>query len=217
MKYAILFIGLLLAGTASSQHVRFGVKGGGDVSLFNASGPQNITAKPGFGGYAGGIVEIGKFDGSRPKLQFELVASQRGIKNNYKVGDDIISKRSISLFQLSFPVLFRYFIRPSFSLNAGGAFNYNVYAQGKTTSVKNNATVVNKYMDKDQLQSVQGNLLLGINYYYMLGFFLDVRYNFFGTPLLKDIGTLNYKDNLHTIQVGVGYKFQHHMKVKGRK
>lgn len=212
MKYAILFLAFIFAGQVTAQHIRFGVKGGGDMSFFNASAPQNITIKPGFGGYAGGILEVGKFDGSRPKVQFELVASQRFVANNYKINDEVFSKRSISLFQISAPVMFRYFIRPSFSVNVGGAINYNVFAKGKTTNVQTDKTTINDYMDKKQLEEIQGSVLVGINYYYMLGFFLDVRYNYFGTPLLKDVGPYNYKDNLHSIQVGVGYKFPHHSK-----
>lgn len=209
MKYTILFIALFFAGQAEAQHIRFGVKGGGDLSFFNATSPQYITVKPGFGGYAGGILEVGEFDGSRPKVQFELIASQRFVANNFKVDDKVFSKRSISLFQISAPVLFRYFIRPSFSVNAGGAINYNVYARGKTTNVQTDKTTINDFVDKKQLEEIQGSVLLGINYYYMLGFFLDVRYNYYGTPLLKNVGPYNYKDNLHSFQIGVGYKFQH--------
>jgi len=212
MRYLLLIISSFYLSAVSGQHIRIGVKGGGDLSLFNATAPSNITIKPGFGGYAGGILEIGKYDGSRPKLQFELVASQRYVRNNFKINDNLVSKRSISLFQISMPVLFRYFIRPSFSVNAGGAINYNIVGKGTTENIKTKATTVTDYMEKDQLQEIQGNLLLGINYYYMLGFFLDVRYNYFGTPLLRDITPRNYKDNLHSFQVGVGYKFQHHTK-----
>lgn len=217
MKYLLLFISSILLNSLFAQHIRIGVKGGGDMSLFSATAPSNITLKPGFGGYAGGTIEIGKYDGSRPKLQMELVASQRFVKNNFKVNDNLVSKRSISLFQISMPVLFRYFIRPSFSINAGGAINYNIVGKGTTENIKSKATVVTDFKDKDQLQEIQGNLLIGVNYYYMMGFFLDVRYNYFGTPLLRDITPRNYKDNLHSFQVGVGYKFQHHKKSNWKK
>lgn len=217
MKYLIFTCVLFLAVSVNAQHIRFGVKGGGELSLFNANAPQYIAAKAGFGGYAGGLFEIGKFDGSKAKLQFELVASQRVIRNEYKVEDIMFSDRNISLFQISAPVLFRYFVTPSLSFNAGGALNYNVHARGKTHSIINNSTIYNNYMESDQLAKLQGSLLFGLNYYYQKGFFLDIRYNLFPTHLLRDISPRDYSDMLHTIQVGVGFKFPHHSKVHWQK
>lgn len=200
-----LLVILLSAATTYSyaqSPLRFGVKGGANISRMGVSnsilGDPKNSFGPGF--YAGGLLEISGPAGSKLKGQVEALYSFHNVKNTYTLSS-VATERKTNLSQISVPLMIRYFPIPALSFNAGASVNFNIASKTTVGDLKFD----NK--DLNVLQTLQVGALVGATYYIYKGFFVDARYNYyFGSVLKKD------KDNdptyrLSAIQVGLGYKF----------
>lgn len=198
MKKLILGISaLLLAGTATqAQNVRFGVKGGANLThattsyTFNNSTISHNYLGPGF--YAGGLMEVSFPKGSKFKLQPELLFNYHSMLSD---------NQNVRLGTIGIPVAFKFFPIPDFSLMAGPVFNFNVIGAYVNKNINDN---VIKY--GDNLNSFQPGVFFGANYYIHKGFFVDARYTYnFGDVV--DYGTSGADFKYGNVSVGVGYKF----------
>ncbi|MFA6057064.1 MAG: porin family protein [Taibaiella sp.] len=216
MKKLIL---LLLAASAitttfaqreSRSPLRFGLKAGANISHLNVSDNYGSATEKnsfGIGAFGGGLLEISGPAGSKFKGQVEALFNWHNFKNTY-TDPGFTTKDKISLSQISVPIMLKYFVIPSLSINAGPSVNFNIAAKDKYEI--NTAGVIVKYEDDikeaDALQTIQIGALVGATYYIYEGFFVDARYNYYFGSMAKDL-TPDYKFATSAIQIGVGYKF----------
>jgi hypothetical protein len=217
MKKLIL---LLLAASAtttatfaqneSRSPLRFGLKAGANISHLKIDdnfGALSSKNSFGLGFYGGGLLEISGPAGSKFKGQVEALFNWHNFKNDY-TGAGFLTKHKTSLTQISVPIVLKYFVIPSLSINAGPSVNFNIAAKDKYD--EDNFGIITKketdYKDISKLQTIQIGALVGATYYIYQGFFVDARYNYYFGSMVKDL-TPDYKFATSAIQVGVGYKF----------
>jgi hypothetical protein len=217
MKKLIL---LLLAASAittttfaqdeSRSPLRFGLKAGANISHLKIDdnyGALSSKNSFGLGVYGGGLLEISGPAGSKFKGQVEALFNWHNFKNDY-TGAGFSTKHKTTLAQISVPIVLKYFVIPSLSINAGPSVNFNI--SGKDKYDENVAGIITKketdYNDISKLQTIQIGALVGATYYIYKGFFVDARYNYYFGSMVKDM-TPDYKFAISAIQVGVGYKF----------
>lgn len=217
MKKLIL---LLLAASAittttfaqneSRSPLRFGLKAGANISHLKINdnyGALSSKNSFGFGAFGGGLLEISGPAGSKFKGQVEALFNWHNFKNDY-TGAGYSTKHKTTLTQISVPIVLKYFVIPSLSINAGPSVNFNI--AGKDKYDEDNAGIITKketdYKDISKLQTIQIGALVGVTYYIYKGFFVDARYNYYFGSMVKDL-TPDYKFATSAIQIGVGYKF----------
>jgi len=193
--------------------LRFGIKAGANISHLNVSENSGYLAEKnsfGFGAFGGALLEISGPAGSKFKGQVEALFNWHNFKNTYDDGSPMLfqTKNRLSLSQISVPIMLKYFVIPSLSINAGPSVNFNIAAKSKYED--NYAGVITKgeqdLKDFDVLQTIQVGALVGATYYIHKGFFVDARYNYYFGSMVKDL-TPDVKYAISAIQVGVGYKF----------
>lgn len=196
----------------SKSPLRFGLKAGANISHLNASDNAGYTTEKnsfGFGAYGGGLLEISGPAGSKFKGQVEALFNLHNFKNTYT--DPFYSTTDKNtLTQISVPIMLKYFVIPSLSINAGPSVNFNLGAKDKYEETIGTVTSKDEfdYKDLNALQTIQIGALVGATYYIYKGFFVDARYNYYFGSMVKDMGVgSDYKFATSAIQVGVGYKF----------
>jgi hypothetical protein len=218
MKKLIL---LLLAASAittttfaqneSRSPLRFGLKAGANISHLKVDddygGALSSKNSFGFGAFGGGLLEISGPAGSKFKGQVEALFNLHNFKNDY-TGAGFSTKHKTTLTQISVPIVLKYFVIPSLSINAGPSVNFNI--TGKDKYDEDALGIMTKketdYKDIKKLQTIQIGALVGATYYIYEGFFVDARYNYYFGSMVKDL-TPDYKFATSAIQIGVGYKF----------
>src|SRR6218665_3032414 len=117
----------------SRSPLRFGVKAGANIAHLNVSDNFSFTSEKnsfGLGAYGGALLEISGPAGSKFKGQVEALFNWHKFKNTYNdPGYEVVSKTSLS--QISVPVMVKYFVIPSLSINAGPSVNFNLAAKSK--------------------------------------------------------------------------------------
>lgn len=195
---------VLCSVTAFSQtSVRFGLKAGGNMSFSKHDiDNSSLKGKSILGFWGGGLMEISPSSpANKFKLQLEVLYSN----DNFKfTGGNATDK--INAQQINVPVLAKYFITPSLSINAGPTFNFNIAAK-ETTDTSGIGIETNK-LTSDDYKSFQIGAAVGATYYLYKGLFIDARYNpLFGQWNKAQIGDGGAKYKFSTISLGVGYKF----------
>jgi hypothetical protein len=196
----------------SRSPLRFGLKAGANISHLNVTDNAGYTTEKnsfGFGVFAGGLLEISGPAGSKFKGQVEALFNLHNFKNTY-TDPGYSSTDKTTLTQISVPIMLKYFVIPSLSINAGPSVNFNLGAKDKYEETIAGVTTKHEYdfKDLDALQTIQVGALVGATYYIYKGFFVDARYNYYFGSMAKDINVgTNYKYAVSAIQVGVGYKF----------
>jgi len=215
-KVAVL---LLLASAPAAlfaqgrSPLRFGIKAGGNLSNMTISdnnGNSYGSSSFGFGYYGGGLLEISGPAGSKFKGQIEALYNRHNYKNNYFSSNNASINQTTKLDQISVPVMVKYFVIPSLSINLGGAVNFNIAGKAKTEATFENVTTTSttNFNDNDYLKTLQVGALAGVTYYLYKGLFVDGRYNYtFGKMLDQKSNADPAYKNHNAIQLGVGYKF----------
>lgn len=198
--------------TASRSALRFGIKAGANISHLNVSDNYGYSTEKnsfGLGAFGGGLLEISGPAGSKFKGQVEALFNWHNFKNTYTSSIFSLENKT-SLSQISVPVMLKYFVIPSLSINAGPSVNFNLAGKVKYEAHENvfNTTLKDEsdLKDDDNLQTIQIGALVGATYYIYKGFFVDARYNYYFGSMAKNL-TPDYKFATSAIQVGVGYKF----------
>lgn len=215
-KVMLLCVAATVAATATHAQsntrspLRFGLKAGANISHLRISDNGYTTESNSFapGIFGGGLLEISGPAGSKFKGQVEALYNWHNFKNTF--GDPgIVHEYRTSLSQISVPVMIKYFVIPSLSINAGASVNFNIAGKQKLKNSGLNTEVETNLKDIDMLQTVQVGALVGATYYIYKGFFVDARYNYYFGSMAKDKTDLGdvppYR--ISAIQVGLGYKF----------
>ncbi|AYD46767.1 porin family protein [Arachidicoccus soli] len=206
MKKLLLAAAVLFSTAAFSQtSLRFGIKAGGTVS-FSKVDVQNISVKgkSDFGFWGGGLMEVSP-NNPNNKFKIQLEALYNNINSKFNNSSDSRIQDKINLQQINIPLLAKYFIIPSLSINAGPTFNFNIAGKEKVSD--STGAVVSQDL-KGQLNTFQIGAAVGATYYIYKGFFVDGRYNpLFGQINKKQNGDFGSKIRVSTISLGIGYKF----------
>ncbi|KOP37427.1 PorT family protein [Flavobacterium sp. WLB] len=207
MKKVILSaIAVMAFGMANAQDVKFGLKGGLNVSNFSGD-TEGIDFKSRFGFNAGGFVEI-KFS-EKFALQPEVLYSTQGAKvDNFNLDVDGIgtvnADVAFNLAYINVPVMFKYFAAEKFSLEAGPQIGFLVSAETKT---KVDGYGSSKVDIKDNFESIDFGLNLGAGYDFTENFSAGVRYNLGLANIAKTEEGDDSKVHNGVFSLSVGYKF----------
>ncbi|MFV0506888.1 MAG: porin family protein [Bacteroidales bacterium] len=175
----VALVGLAFANELSAQ-VHFGVKGGANVATSTMDGSsQGVSVSfdngYGFSYYIGGLAEFSK-PRQKTMLQIELLYSN-AVSTLGVLSDEFTMMQSY----LMLPVLLKYEFAEGFSGYMGTYFAYMLgaeseYDDGYTEDIKDG------YSDLDI------GLVLGVEYAFKSGFFIEARYNF-GITNMVDVDT----------------------------
>ncbi|EJL75933.1 porin family protein [Chryseobacterium populi] len=190
------------SSTSSASPVRFGIKGGMNVSsLSKDEGLDDQKSKIGFNAGVFANIPIA----SSFSIQPEVLYSQYGSKADYTVAGTKFSASS-KLDYIAVPVMFQYNVIPNLYLEAGPEFGFMVSAKNK---VKNENTGDSSTSDnyKDDLQTFNFGIGLGAGYYFTDNIGITARYVAGLTDVAKDRPNGSDAVRNNVFQVGLAYKF----------
>lgn len=176
MKKIILSaIAVMAFGFANAQDVKFGLKGGLNVSNFSGD-TDGLDLKSRFGFNVGGFVEI-KFS-EKFALQPEVLYSTQGSKvDNFGLDTEVGYVTSDVTFKLAYinvPVMFKYYAAENFSIEAGPQIGFLTSAKTETKVDGYGSSEVDA---KDVFESIDFGLNLGAGYDFTENFSIGARYN----------------------------------------
>ena len=216
MRQILFFTVLLLSIYSVNAQVVFGVKGGLNVANAKIGGGGGSTMIPSVkvnleidtesitSFYVGGFAEF-TLNNEKSKIQTELLYSRMGamIKES-----TLIPEATFKLSQLTIPIIGKYEIYENLNLYGGLYFGFNI---DLTEEYEDDISSVEDFKSSDV------GLIVGAEYNFSNGLFVETRYNY-GLKNLLDISEsidiqghttakaeVTYKNR--TFQFGVGYKF----------
>lgn len=216
MKKILLASAIVLFAGLNAQ-TKFGVKAGYSLSTLNTNDDNfeiggikaSMESKSGF--YIGGLVEH-KIN-NKFALQGELEYANLGGKAVVKAYGVTVTEK-LNFNRIVIPVSARYYATPELGLYAGPyvSFRTNTKVKMEVSGAPSNPEALHegeKYLEKtfdDNLKSTEFGLFLGADYIVYKGFFVDARYSFGLTNMIKN-PVDGEKLKMNFLQLGVGYKF----------
>ncbi|RXM39245.1 hypothetical protein BOQ62_13025 [Chryseobacterium sp. CH21] len=222
MKKILLASAIALFAGLNAQ-TTFGVKAGYALSKLNSSegdfefGGFEASLKSKSGFYIGGLVEH-KFN-NKFAVQGEVEYANLGGKAEVGIpGTGITLTEKMNLNRIVIPVSARYYATPELGIYAGPYVSFKTNNKAKFEVSGPNAGMVDpsglkegeRYLERelnDGLKSTDFGLFLGADYTIYKGLFVDARYSFGLTNMIKnpvDGETLK----MNFFQLGIGYKFK---------
>ncbi len=197
--FALIAAALVCAGSATAANPTFGIKAGFDMTNFwGEDMPHGM--KP---SYQAGVFLEYRFANAPIAIAPEIVFAAQGGKFN--VGEETglsFAKNADVTFNTNYiniPVMLKYYVTPSFSIDFGPQLGINVYSKATATAGNASATVDMG----DVTNSVDFALGLGGTYNITRNAFLQARYTMGMTHVLKnDVDAQN-----GNIQIAFGYRF----------
>ncbi|MDQ6472243.1 porin family protein [Flavobacterium sp. LHD-80] len=198
-KIILAAIAVMTFGFANAQSVKFGIKGGVNLSTFTGD-VEDASSKVGF--QVGGFAEF-KFS-DKFAIQPELLYSLQGAKFDEK-GDSYTYKENIHASYLNIPVMARYYVVNKLSIEAGPQIGFLLSAKDKWESLENGEKYTGKENIKDSFKSVDFGLNIGAGYDFTENVSAGIRYNF-GLSNISDFEDAGKIHN-NVISLNLGYKF----------
>lgn len=181
---------LFLSGTAQSQEVHFGIKGG--LNAYSVYGDNTPGYNPKLSFHAGILSHIH----IKPKfaIQPELIFSAQG--TTYKANG---LENKLNLNYLNIPVNFQYMFDNGFRLQAGPQLGILTTAKLKTGDVASDT--------KSNFKIADIGITAGVSYVKpSIGLGIDIRYN-------HSLSNINSNNSIHSynrgVQLGLFYIFGH--------
>ncbi|RXM51120.1 MULTISPECIES: porin family protein [unclassified Chryseobacterium] len=217
MKRILLASAIALFAGLNAQ-TKFGVKAGYALSTFNLGENDvqfngvgaSMKSKSGF--YVGALVEH-KFN-NKFAIQGEVEYANLGGKAEATLPYGTKVTENITLNRIIIPVSAKYYVTPELGVYAGPYMTIrtnksaDISVSGSTAdpnAIKEGENIVVKEFSSRMKQTDFG-LFLGADYNVYKGLFVDARYSFGLTNMVKTpIDNENVKMNF--LQIGVGYKF----------
>ncbi len=204
MKKVFVLIAAAIVSVSAMAQVQFGGKVGFDMTNFWGSDVEHAM-KP---GYQVGLMMEYKFN-PHFAIAPEVVFAAQGGKS--KAFDLDINKQGFEITTtdikyntnyINVPVMFKYYVVPSFSIDFGPQVGFNVYS-------KIDAKGLDKPVDfKDATNTVDFGLGLGGTYNLTENAFVQARYTMGLTKVYKDEWVLgDNKAKNGNIQIAFGMKF----------
>ncbi len=201
--FALVAAALLCAGSATAANPTFGLKAGFDLTNFWGKDlPHGM--KPGY--QAGAFLEY-RFANSPIAIAPEIVFAAQGGK--FSVDEDIdlgIATKADLTFNTNYiniPVMLKYYVTPSFSIDFGPQLGFNVYSKATATAGDGSASASVTEDMGEYTNSVDFALGLGGTYNITDNAFLQARYTMGLTHAFND-GVDAQNGN---IQIAFGYRF----------
>lgn len=219
----ILFVSALALFAGLNAQTTFGVKAGYALSKLNSSEGDfelggiegSLKSKSGF--YIGALVEhkiTAKF-----ALQGEVEYANLGGKAEVGIpGTGFTLTEKMNLNRIVIPVSARYYATPELGIYAGPYVSFKTNNTVKFEISGPNAGMVDpsglkegeRYLERELnngLKSTDFGLFLGADYNIYKGVFVDARYSFGLTNMIKNpVNGETLKMNF--LQLGIGYKFK---------
>lgn len=197
MKKVLTLIAAAILCMSASAQVQFGAKVGFDLTNFWGSDVEH-GMKP---SYQAGLVMEYKFNPNFAIAPEVVFASQGGkfkaLDLNF-FGLDVSKTVTYNTNYINIPVMFKYYVAPSFSIDFGPQLGINVYS-------KYSIEDVDKAVDiKDNTKDVDFGLGLGGTYNLTENAFVQARYTMGMTKVFD--GDYNKEKN-GNIQIAFGMKF----------
>ena len=186
----VLFCAVMFIGVASAQKVKYGVKGGLNVSnLHGDSDETNSMA----GIFIGGFME---YKTSKWAYGVDLLYSQKGAKSDSTpLGATGSEVPEIHLNYISMIPTLKYYLSNNFNIQTGIQFGYNIEAE---TTYKGTSVDIKDVNDLDV------GVILGGEYIFDMGLGLIGRYCAGVNPVYNDESEDVFNG---TLQFGVSYRF----------
>lgn len=189
----------------SSSDVRFGIKGGMNVSsLSDDGGLEDQGSKIGFNAGVFANIPIAESFSIQP----EVLYTQYGDKYDYRVpvtNDRISYARHLDY--IAVPVMFQYNFIPNLYVEAGPEFGFLVSAKNKLKNETNNDPLNTSGDYKDGLNKFNFGLGLGAGYYFTDNIGITARYIAGLTDIAKDRPGNSDAIRNNVFQVGLAFKF----------
>ena len=186
-KITFILTVLLFSYNLNAQ-VYYGFKVGANIS--NISGDNLYDGmKPAM--HVGALAEITVSDSFsiQPELLYSMQGSQDSDDSNLKNNNHYIT----------LPVMVKYFINETISIDAGPQVGYLVFAKASNGW--------QEWLDnKDQLNTFDYGFNIGASYEMDNGMNINIRYNYNFANIYKS-NDLDLKANNTVIQISLGYKF----------
>lgn len=201
-KIILTAIVVMTFGFANAQEVKYGVKGG--LNLSSLSGDtEGMDLKSKFGFHAGAFVEI-KFS-EKFALQPELLYSTQGTRFDDIEVDGYEAKTCFNLDYINVPVMFKYFATEKFFVEAGPQIGFLTSAKARIKV--DDLNVDNKQDIKENFESIDFGLNFGAGYEFTENIFASARYNLGLANIAKTEAGDDSKVHNGVFSVSVGYKF----------
>lgn len=208
-----LFMGL-------NAQTTFGVKAGYALSKLNPNENDiefggvegSFKSKSGF--YVGALVEH-KFN-NKFAIQGEVEYANLGGKAEISLPGITVTEK-LNLNRIVIPISARYYVTPELGVYAGPYVSFKTNNKVKfemsgmngmvdPNAVREGEKLVERYLD-NSLKSTDFGLFLGADYNVYKGLFVDARYSFGLTNMIKN-PVDGEKMKMNFFQLGVGYKFK---------
>nr|WP_315256611.1 porin family protein [uncultured Flavobacterium sp.] len=195
MKKIILSaVAVFAFGFANAQEVKFGAK----AALNIASLTGDVEGSSSLIGFqVGGFAEFKLSE--KFAIQPELMYSAQGVKEKYE-GGDFSEELTTKLGYINIPVMAKYYVAKSFSLEAGPQIGFLTSAKYKVEEEGVSAEVDGK----DNFNSVDFSFNFGAGYDFTENISAGLRYNL-GLSNINKEGDASAKNGVFS--VSVGYKF----------
>lgn len=204
MSTTLAFAQQTPSSSMSSSPVRFGIKGGMNVSsLSNDGALDDQGSKIGFNAGVFATIPVAESFSIQP----EVLYSQYGDKYD----DTNIAGNRISyarhLDYVAVPLMFQYNFIPNLYVEAGPEFGFLVNAKNKLKNETDN-DVINESGDyKDQLNTFNLGIGLGAGYYFTDNIGITARYTAGVTDVAKDRPSGSDAVRNNNFAVGLAFKF----------
>lgn len=209
MKRILLFVLISFVAVSASAQKKFtfGPKAGFTVANLHADDDgQNDQIS----GVKTGLV-VGAFAEYRAVKWFAVSAdvlfARKGAQNDFSISTSEFSTNTENNYKLSYidvPVMANFYVTKRLALKAGIQPSFLVGAKNKMSATVNGESQ-NETIDlKDDMNSVDFAIPVGISYSFKMGLVLDLRYHIACTNLLKDG---DYKLTNQVATLTVGWKF----------
>lgn len=205
-KVVLSAIAVMVFGFANAQEVKYGLKGGLNLSNFSGDTEDvNLKSKAGFN--IGGFVEIKLSD--KYAIQPELLYSTQGskVKGEFVQIDDVLYRGNVcfNLSYINVPVMFKYYVVDKFNVEAGPQIGFLASAKTKTTIDGYNGS--NELDAKEIFKSIDFGLNLGVGCDFTENIFASARYNLGLANIAKTDAGDDSKIHNSVFSLSVGYKF----------
>lgn len=182
---------------AYAQETKFGAKVALNIASLTGD-VENPSSLVGF--QIGGFAEFKISE--KFAIQPELMYSAQGGKESYNeegVGVELISK----LGYINIPIMAKYYVAKSFSLEAGPQIGFLTSAKGELKAEGESIEVD----IKDSVESIDFGLNLGAGYDFTEKLSAGLRYNFGLSNIAKTEAGDNYEVKNSVFSISLGYKF----------
>ena len=196
MKKIILMVVMVFTfgfvNAQGKEDMAFGIKGGLNISTITNADVDGVNSKSLVGfhvGFFGEFVLSDKFS-----IQPEVLYSTQGTKIEFEG-----IKGDLKLDYIAIPVMAKYYVADSFSLELGPQIGFLVSAKAKSGGESEDV--------KDELKSTDVSLNFGLGYDITENFMIGARYNLGLTRLQDELLPGEDESKNSVFQISIGYKF----------